>query len=97
MLIISHSDMLYHNAVMGLVTRSISNFSLHVGHDDTPLHSISGILPDIWVDGKKLYQCQTLEDDGGRWRYSLSFQELLDPYRYVEDNVSVITTLLAPW
>ena len=99
MLIMTHSesDMFYHNIVMGLVTRSISDFSLHVGYGDVP-HIGGLLLPDIWVAGKKLYQCQTSDyDDGGRRRYSLTYQKLLDPYRYVEDNISVMTTLLAPW
>ena len=72
----------YRKTVIGLVTRSITEFSLHVGHSTTPQ-----LLPDIWVDGKKLYQYryQTTLDDGERRRYMLTFDEPLDPYESVKD------------
>ena len=72
----------YRRTVIGLVARSISEFSLHVGHNTTPQ-----LLPDIWVDEKKLYQYryQTTLDDGERRRYMLTFDEPLDPYESVDD------------
>ena len=69
----------YRRTVIGLVTRSITEFSLHVGHNPQLL------LPDIWVDGDKLYQYRTMLDDGKRQRYMLTYDELLDPYDYVEE------------
>ena len=84
------SDMFYRKIVMGLVTCSITEFSRH----NTP--RIGQFLPDIWVDGRKLYQYQTLYNGEGQ-RYVLVYHKLLDPYQYAEDNISVITTLLAPW
>ena len=73
--------MLYRRTVIGLITRSITEFSFYVGHNTTPQ-----LLPDIWVDGKKLYQYRyqtTLDDE--RRRYVLTFDEPLDPYESVDD------------
>ena len=78
---------------MGSITRSITEFSLPDGHD-TP--HIGRLLPDIWVDRKELYQYQTPNDEE-RQRYLLTYRKLLDPYQYIEDKTSVITTVLAPW
>ena len=78
--------MSYSRTVIELVTRSITEFSLHVGHNTTP----QLLLPDIWVDGKKLYQA-TL-DDGERRRYRLTHDEPFGPYdydpfiRYIEES-----------
>ena len=83
--------MFYGTIVMGLVTRSITKFSLHVGSINTPHNGQS--LPDIWVDGKKLYQYRTKVDEG-RQRYMLTYEKLFDPYQYMEDNSAVITTVL---
>ena len=76
---------------MGLITRSIIGFSLHVEHN---MSHIGQLLPDIWVDGKKLYQYRT-QDDEARQRYMLTYQKLFDPYQYVEDDTTVMTTVLA--
>ena len=64
---------------MVLVTRSIAWFSLRVGPNS---EHIGQNLPDIWVDGKKLYQCQTLTWEGGEKQvYNLIYDKLaLDPY-----------------
>ena len=74
--------MFYRKPVIGLVTRSITEFSINVEHN-TPPHRL---LPDIWVDGKRLYQYQTLTTlgDGERWRYMLTYysDNLLAPYEY---------------
>ena len=58
----------YDQTVKRLVTRSITGFLLHVGQNT--LH-IRQLLPDIWVDGKELYQYQT-PDDGEGHRYMLT-------------------------
>ena len=72
--------MFYGTIVTELVTRSITEFSLCVGHD---IMHAGQLLPDIWV-GKELYQYQTL-DDGERQGYMLTFHDkLLDPYQYVD-------------
>ena len=68
----------YRRTVIELVTRRITEFSLHEGHNTTP----QLLLPDIWVDGKKLYQYQTTLGDGERRRYKLTFGELLGDYGY---------------
>ena len=72
--------MFYHKTVIGLVTRSITEFSINAGHNTTP----QLLLPDFWVDGKKLYQYQTLITlgDAERRRY-----KLLDPYEHVENFI----------
>ena len=85
--------MLYDEIFMGLITCSITEFSLHDGNNT---RHIGQLLPDIWVDRKKLYQYQTLDGEE-RQRYMLTYQRLLDPYIYIEDNTAVITTVLAPW
>ena len=86
--------MSYRRTVIELVARSITEFSLPVGHNTTP----QLLLPDIWVDRNKLYQYQTTLNDGERRRYKLTFGELLnfgellglyeyDPYiRYIEQS-----------
>jgi hypothetical protein len=78
--------MLYRKTVIGLVTRSITEFSLHTT-STTDTHIGQLLLPDIWVDGKKLYQYLTILrlDDGERQRYTLTYDKLLDPYEYVEE------------
>ena len=87
--------MSYDKIVMGLITRSVTEFSLHDRHN-TPY--IGQLLPDIWVDRKELYQYQTVTlDDGERQRYVLIYRKLLDPYLYIEDDTAVITTMVAPW
>ena len=71
---------------MGLVTSSVTGFSLHAG--PTNIQHNGQLLPDIWVDGKKLYHYRTnvCED---RQRYVLSYEKLLDPYQYMElTNIS---------
>ena len=81
------------NIVVELATRSITEFSLHVGNSGP---HFGHIPPDIWVGEKKLYQYQTL-DDGERQRYKLTYDNSLsDPYQYVEDNTAVTTTVLVP-
>ena len=67
---------------MGLITRSITEFLLHDGHTSNAPH-IGQLPPDIWADGKKLYQYQTL-DGGERQRYVLTYDMLLDPYENAE-------------
>ena len=81
--------MFYRKTVIGLITRSITEFSINV---NTSQH----LLPDIWVDGKKLYQFQTLtiQDDGERWRYMLTRDKLLDPYECVENFTPFIQYIL---
>ena len=81
----------YREIVIGLVTRSITEFSLHAGHSTTDTH-IGQLLPDIWIDGKELYQYRTkLEmDEGERQRYTLTYGKLLDPYEFVEDFNPII-------
>ena len=81
----------YREIVIGLVTRSITEFSLHAGHSTTDTH-IGQLLPDIWIDGKELYQYRTtLEmDEGERQRYTLTYDKLLDPYEFVEDFNPII-------
>lgn len=81
----------YEEIVIGLVTRSITDFSLHVGHN---IPHIGQLLPDIWVYGEKLFQYQTLGgDDGERQSYKLTYQKLLDPYHYEEGNTQVRPTI----
>ena len=89
--ILGNSEMvrLYRRIVMELVTRSITEFSLHVGHDSIP--HIGQLLPDIWVSGMKLYQYQT-PDDGERHGYKLTYHKPLDPYQYEDDNTVVSPT-----
>ena len=86
--------MFYRQAVIGLVTRSITEFSLHAGHGTRDTHIGQLLLPDIWVDGKELYHWQyrtTLEmDEGERQRYTLTYDKLLDPYEFVEDFNPII-------
>jgi hypothetical protein len=82
--------MFYHNIVTELVERSVTDFSLQVGGNRP--HS-GQILPDIWVGGKKLYQYQTLDDGVGQ-RYKLTYRPLLGPYKYLEDNTTVMTTVV---
>ena len=77
---------------MELITRSITEFSLHDGHN-TP--HIGQLLPDIWVHRKELYQYKKLEGEE-RQRYVRTYQTPLDPYLYIVDNTAAITTLLAP-
>ena len=77
---------------MGLITRSITEFSLHGGHN---IPHFGQLPPDIWVDRKELYQYQTLDGEESQ-RYVRTYQTLLDPYEYIEDNTAVITTVLAP-
>ena len=75
----------YRKTVVGLVTRSITEYSLHVGHNlNTTTPQL--LLPDIWFDRKKLYQYQTPTtlDDGERRRYMLSYDKPLDPYAFVD-------------
>ena len=90
----------YRKTVIGLVTRSITEFSLHFGHNTiTTTHTHIRqqlLLPDIWVDGKKLYQYQTtfMLNDRERQRYMLTYDKLLDPYEYVEDFTPVIQYIL---
>ena len=81
----------YPKSVIELITRSITEFSLHVGSNTS--QRIEQRLPDIWVDEKKLFQYQTL-DDGERQRYMQIYDRLSDPYEYVDDNVPVITTVI---
>ena len=80
--------MFYGKVVVRLVTRSITGFSLHVGHN---IPHIRQLLSDIWVDGK-LYQYQTLDGEE-RQRYKLTYQkpELFGPYQYLEED-----SILAP-
>ena len=75
--------MFYRKTVIGLVTRSITEFSINAGHNTTP----QLLLPDFWVDGKKLYQYQTLITlgDAERRRYTPTYDKLLDPYEHVEN------------
>ena len=82
----------YCKTVIGLVTRSITEFSLHVGHNTTP----QPLLPGIWVDEKTLYQYQTptILDDGERQRYLLTYENLLDPYEDVKDFIPLIQYIL---
>ena len=84
--------LLYRKTVIELVTRSITEFSLHAGHSNTDTHIQQLLLPDIWVDGKKLYQNWTTikMDDGERQRYTLTYDKLLDPYEFIEDFNPVI-------
>ena len=56
--------MLYRKNVIGLVTRSIAEFSLLVGRNTTT----QVLLPDIWVDGKSLIQYQSLDDESYIYR-----------------------------
>ena len=83
--------MFYHETVMELVTRSITNFS-HIGHN-TP--HIEQRLPDIWVEGKKLYQYRPLDDEEGQG-YLLTYGMLpmLDPYQYAEGSCPFTTTII---
>ena len=71
------------------MTRSITEFPLRNERDAQHI----GLLPDFWVGGEKLYQYQTL-DDGERRGYVLTYHKLMDPYRYAEDNTSLIMRLL---
>lgn len=81
----------YEEIVIKLVTRSITDFSL--GHN---IPHIGHLLPDIWVYGEKLFQYQTLGgDDGERQSYKLTYQKLLDPYHYEDDNTQVRRTISA--
>ena len=84
----------YRKTVIGLVTRSITQFSIHVGRNTTSTPQL--LLPDIWVDGKKLFQYRTLitPDDGERRGYMLSYDKLLDPYECVEDFTPLIQYIL---
>ena len=88
--------MFYTQAVIGLVTRSITEFSLHAGHSNTDTHIQQLLLPDIWVDGKKLYQYRTTleKDDGERQRYQLTYDKLLDPYEFEEDFNPIINYIV---
>ena len=82
--------MFYSNFVMGLITRSITEFSLGL---NTP--HIGQLLPDIWVDGKKLYQYQRLDDGEGQgYMLTCDKMSVLDPYEYAEDNSTVTTTVI---
>ena len=72
--------MFYGTTVMGLVTRSVIGFSLHIGHN---IPHIGQLLPDVWVDGKKLYQYMT-EVDEEKQGYMLTYQKLFDPYEYMK-------------
>ena len=87
--------MFYGTVVVGLASCSITGFSLHVGHD---IPHIGQLLPDIWVDGKKLYQYRTLNNED-RKRYMLTYHKSFDPYQYPEDDTGVVRTVynLAPW
>lgn len=90
--------MCYHETVRGLVTRSItdSEFSLHVGHNtNTNTPHVGQCLPDIWVDGKELYQYQTLDDEDGQG-YMLTYcmLQMSDPYKYAEDGTTFTTTII---
>ena len=80
---------------MRMLTRSVTEFSLH----DTPsAHASMGqlqVLPYIWVDRKELYQYQT-QEYGERRRYVLRDEKLLDPYRYIEDKTAAMATVLVP-
>ena len=85
--ILGVADMIYRKTVIGLITRSITEFSLHVGHNTTP----QLLLPDIWVDGKKLYQYQTLTTqdnvNGERQRYMLTYDKPpSDPYESEKEH-----------
>ena len=82
----------YREIVIGLITRSITEFSLHAGHGTTDTYIGQLLLPDIWIDGKKLYQYRTTlkMDDGERQRYTLTHDKLLDPYEFVEESKPVI-------
>jgi len=82
---VANMVMVYHKTVIGLVTRSITELSINVGHNTTSQH----LLPDFWVDGKKLYQYQTLTtlEDEERWRYVLTYDKLLNLNEYVEDFI----------
>ena len=82
----------YREIVIGLVTRSITEFSLHAGHGTTDTYIGQLLLPDIWIDGKKLYQYRTtLEmDEGERQRYTLTYDKPLDPYEFVEDFSPIV-------
>ena len=86
--------MSYDKIVMGLITRSITEFSLHDGHN-TP--RIGQLLPDINVHGKKLYQYQTLDDEERR-RYILTYYDIpsrLGPYEYlVEEDVTPVLAIV---
>ena len=88
------SNTIYHTIAIGLVTRSITEFSLH-GRYDALHRDIGQLLPDIWVAGDKLYQYQTLDDEE-RQRYVLTYHDLMsDPYLYVDDPTLVITSAAA--
>ena len=76
--------MFYCKTVVGLITRSIIEFTIDAGHNTT---TPQPLLPDIWVEGKKLYQHQTL-DNGERRRYLLTYDKLLDPYEFEENFTS---------
>ena len=84
----------YHETVMELVRYSINQFSLQVGDNhDTP--HIGQIPPDIWVDGKKLYKYQTLENEEGQgYMLTYGILPMLDPYRYADDSTSFTTTVI---
>ena len=85
--------MFYRKTVIGLITRSITKFSINDEHNITPPQLL---LPDFWVNGKKLYQYQTLTtlDDGERLRYKLTYDKLLDPYEYVENFTPLIQYII---
>jgi hypothetical protein len=80
----------YEDDVMGLIKRSIADFSLQVGGD----RQHSGYsLPDLWVDGTTLYQSGT-PDDGEGQRYKLTYRKILDPYCYSQDEPYVIMSVV---
>jgi hypothetical protein len=86
--------MFYGTFVTGLALCSITEFSPHTGIDDIP--HIGQLLPDIWVDGKRLlFQYQTHADEE-REGYMLTYQKPFDPYQYMEDDAAVVTTVLSP-
>jgi hypothetical protein len=83
--------MFYSTFVVALAIRSITGFSLYTGIDIDIPH-IGQLLPDIWVDGKRLYQYQTHADEE-REGYMLTYQKTFDPYQYMEDDAAVRTTV----
>ena len=78
----------YPKSVIELIARSITQFSLHIGHNMHNTSHIEQLLLDIWLDGKKLFQY------GERQRYMLIYDKLSDPYEYADDDVPTIVTVI---
>ena len=83
------------DAVMQFIEHSVTAFSLQIGGIELQSRQI---LPDLWIDGKKLYRYQPL-DGGVTQSYQLSYHKPPQSHvydEYKQDNTAIMQTVVRP-